>query len=60
MEESLIGQAASPALLEAITPQALSEVLSPIDDVRASASYRLAAASETLRRALAACLEAGQ
>lgn len=57
LEESLIGREPSPTLAEVAAPRHL-EVLSPIDDVRAPASYRREAALTLVRRALAECGEA--
>ena len=55
LEKALLGQPASIDLSSFIERQHLS-LLSPIDDVRASAGYRLDAAEELVRRALADCL----
>ena len=51
LEDCLRGQPASPGLSKVVTPTHLS-VLSPIDDVRATAAYRLEAAEELVRRTL--------
>lgn len=55
LELRLLGQAASPALAEAVTSADLAP-LSPIADVRASATYRAHSAMVLVRRALAALL----
>ncbi|MFL5171600.1 MAG: FAD-binding molybdopterin dehydrogenase, partial [Microvirga sp.] len=52
LEERLIGQPLSPALTSLVQPDDLAE-LSPLDDVRASAAYRLAAAEALTRDLLA-------
>lgn len=52
LEGGLIGQTLADALAQ-ITPAALAPYLSPIDDIRATAAYRIEAAAELLRRALA-------
>jgi len=54
-EARLIGQAASPGLGDAITADDLA-ALEPIDDVRATAAYRRAAALVLVRRAVAEVL----
>ena len=51
LERQLVGKAASRGLSAAVFPDHLS-VLSPIDDVRATAAYRREAAEELVRRAL--------
>ena len=51
LEADLVGQQVGPDLAGFVTPEHL-EVLSPIDDVRASAEYRLAVAPEIIARAL--------
>jgi CO/xanthine dehydrogenase FAD-binding subunit len=51
LEAALVGQKADDALGERIEPGHLSS-LAPIDDVRGSAEYRLAAAREILARAI--------
>ena len=55
LEKALLGQPSSIDLSSFVERQHLS-LLSPIDDVRASADYRLDAAEELIRRALADCL----
>lgn len=51
LEARLRGQ--TPAEAAALlTPDALAEVLAPIDDIRATAAYRVEAAAELLRRAV--------
>lgn len=55
LELRLLGQAASPELIGAITPADLV-ALSPIADVRASAAYRAGSALVLVRRALAGLL----
>ena len=52
LEARLIGQPWSPALADCVTAQDLAD-LTPIDDVRADASYRTDAAETLLRRLLA-------
>ena len=54
LESALIGKTIqdAPAL---VTEAALSAELAPIDDIRATAAYRLSAATELLRRAIAGC-----
>lgn len=51
LEDCLRGEPASPGLSRAVTTTHLS-VLSPIDDVRATAAYRLEAGEELVRRTL--------
>lgn len=51
IEAALIGLTPEQAIA-ALTPDALSPHLSPIDDIRATAAYRLQAAAELLRRAV--------
>jgi CO/xanthine dehydrogenase FAD-binding subunit len=53
LERSLVGQPANALGRAALDPAHFS-ALQPIDDVRGSAAYRLAAAREIVRRALAA------
>jgi CO/xanthine dehydrogenase FAD-binding subunit len=55
LEDHLIGQPATPATLALITASDVAG-LSPIDDSRAPAAYRLGAAAELVRRALNGCL----
>lgn len=54
LESALIGRPVqdAPTL---VTEAALSTALAPIDDIRATAAYRLSAATELLRRAIAGC-----
>jgi CO/xanthine dehydrogenase FAD-binding subunit len=52
LESRLIGQPWAPALADCVTAQDLAD-LTPIDDVRAAASYRTDAALTLLRRLLA-------
>jgi CO/xanthine dehydrogenase FAD-binding subunit len=54
-EARLKGAAASPGLADALAPEDFAD-LSPIDDVRAEASYRREAAVTLARRAVEACL----
>jgi CO/xanthine dehydrogenase FAD-binding subunit len=54
-ELALVGAAAEPAAASRIVAEHLAP-LAPIDDVRATAEYRRAAALEGVRRAVAACL----
>jgi len=51
LEEALQGQIAGPDLLQLVRPEML-EALTPIDDVRATGQYRLAASLELVQRAL--------
>ncbi|MEQ8966590.1 MAG: FAD binding domain-containing protein [Azospirillaceae bacterium] len=53
LEAALAGRPLDPSLADAVAPAHLAE-LEPIDDVRASAAYRRAAAGTLVRRALAA------
>ena len=55
LEDDLIGRPMDATLAEGVRSEHLS-ALAPIDDVRASAGYRLEAAVELLRRTLAACV----
>jgi CO/xanthine dehydrogenase FAD-binding subunit len=59
LEAELRGETLSPALIDRVTP-AIVAGLTPIDDMRASAAYRQAAARILVRRALARCLDAGR
>lgn len=52
LERKLVGRRAEPALLDLVAPADL-DVLSPIDDVRATAGYRRDAALTLVRRSLA-------
>ncbi|UUX49306.1 FAD binding domain-containing protein [Nisaea acidiphila] len=54
-EQALIGQPLNP---DAITDQLVAGALSPIDDIRADAGFRITSAAELLRRTLRA-IEAG-
>jgi len=54
LEADLVGLTLSPELAEVVRTEHLAP-LSPIDDVRASAGYRLEAAEELVRRVLAEC-----
>lgn len=54
LERDLIGHPLKPDLADYIKPEYLAP-LTPIDDVRASAAYRLEAALELLRRGLVEC-----
>ena len=56
LEAALQGMRADPGLLDAIDGSLLPE-LSPIDDIRASASYRSDAAVEIVKRAVSDCIE---
>ncbi len=51
LEQALVGQPVNSDLAALVAPRHLQS-LAPIDDVRASASYRLAASEQLLRRAL--------
>ena len=53
VESALAGRPADPGLAEAITAEAVAPALSPIDDIRADAAYRVDAAVTLLRRAAA-------
>jgi CO/xanthine dehydrogenase FAD-binding subunit len=55
LERGLLGMPAQPGIGAVLQPEHLS-VLSPIDDVRASASYRVHAAKTLVARALEACV----
>jgi CO/xanthine dehydrogenase FAD-binding subunit len=55
-ERALLGEPASSGLGAMVSPEHLAP-LSPIDDVRATATYRNDAALTLIRRALDACLE---
>jgi len=54
LENNLLGRAAKPGISEFVTAEHLS-LLSPIDDVRATASYRRDASLTLVRRGLEAC-----
>jgi CO/xanthine dehydrogenase FAD-binding subunit len=56
LERHLAGVKAERGFTNAISPEHLS-ALSPIDDVRATADYRLDAALTLVKRALEACVE---
>ncbi|MGA0598320.1 FAD binding domain-containing protein [Enterovirga sp. CN4-39] len=56
LEAELVGRLAGPGLVSLVRAEHLSG-LSPIDDVRGSASYRLDAAHELVGRALDLCLQ---
>jgi CO/xanthine dehydrogenase FAD-binding subunit len=58
LEDDLIGRPMDAALADRVQADHVSP-LAPIDDVRASAGYRLEAAVELLRRTLAACVGEG-
>jgi len=51
LEQSLVGRSLSDDFSGLVTPDTLSD-LAPIDDVRATAAYRMDAAAELVRRAL--------
>ncbi len=53
LEEELSSKAMGPGLTELVTEELVSAHLSPIDDIRADKAYRLKAATELVRRALA-------
>jgi len=57
LEAELVGRELSPALADVVRADHLA-TLSPIDDVRATAAYRLEAAEEMVRRVLAVCGQA--
>jgi CO/xanthine dehydrogenase FAD-binding subunit len=57
LETALIGAEAKPGLGNLVSPEHFAH-LSPIDDVRATSSYRLDAALTIVRRAIEACVEA--
>ena len=56
LEAEFVGRLAEPGLVSLVRAEHLSR-LSPIDDVRGSASYRLDAAHELVGRALDLCLQ---
>ena len=56
LEQALIGRVADRSIAEAVEARHV-DGLSPIDDVRASAEYRVAAAREIVGRALVAALD---
>lgn len=56
LERSLIGLTAAADIERAIRAEAMPE-LSPIDDIRGSADYRLQAAATLVRRTIATCIE---
>jgi CO/xanthine dehydrogenase FAD-binding subunit len=56
LERALIGAPACSGLGEVVSPEHLTE-LSPIDDIRATGSYRLDASLTMVRRALEACVQ---
>ncbi|WP_317056036.1 FAD binding domain-containing protein [Roseovarius rhodophyticola] len=49
---TLVGQKATPDMLDEVTVARVSAALSPIDDIRADAAYRAEAATELVKRAL--------
>lgn len=55
LERSITGLSPDAAIAR-ITPAALAASLAPIDDIRGTAEYRLAAATELARRAVQGCL----
>jgi CO/xanthine dehydrogenase FAD-binding subunit len=57
LEKNLVGLPAKTGIGSAVTSEHLS-ILSPIDDVRATAEYRRDASLTLVRRALEACVEA--
>ncbi len=57
LERDLVGAVAKPGIGASVGPSHLGS-LSPIDDVRATAEYRLDASLMLVRRALDACVEA--
>ncbi len=52
LERALLGQPAGPAIGDIVTRKDVAPLLSPIDDIRGTADYRLHAATELLRRAV--------
>jgi CO/xanthine dehydrogenase FAD-binding subunit len=56
LEESLVGAAARPGLGKLAAAEHLDGVLTPIDDVRATAEYRRDASLTLIQRALDACV----
>ena len=56
LESRLVGAPVKPGIGAVVQPEHLA-VLSPIDDVRATAAYRQDAALTLVRRALEACVE---
>lgn len=57
VEADLAGRPAAAGLSGHITDAAVADALSPIDDVRASASYRIQAATELVRRTVEEALQ---
>jgi CO/xanthine dehydrogenase FAD-binding subunit len=57
LEAELRGEMLRPALLDRITPAIVATALTPIDDIRASASYRFDAARILVGRGLARFIE---
>lgn len=57
VEADLFGRPAEPGLSAHIADAAVADALSPIDDVRASASYRTHAAAELVRRTVEEALQ---
>jgi len=55
LQKDLVGRTASGEIADAVKPEHLSS-LSPIDDIRATAKYRLDASLTLVRRALATCV----
>ncbi len=53
LEATLTGKTLGPGLLDLVTDEIVAAELSPIDDIRADRTYRLKAAAELVRRALA-------
>ena len=60
LEAALVGRRPGAGLGDAVEDAMLEAALAPIDDVRASAAYRLEAAAETLRRMLDGMREAAR
>lgn len=56
LEAELEGQTLSPEIVDLVKSRHFAS-LAPIDDVRATAAYRLAMAEEMVRRVLASCVE---
>jgi CO/xanthine dehydrogenase FAD-binding subunit len=55
LQKDLVGRIASGEIADAVRPEHLSS-LSPIDDIRATAEYRLDASLTLVRRALTTCM----
>lgn len=58
IEASIVGKPVSKSLIDEVTAERVASVISPIDDVRATAAYRRDAAVHVLRDTLARLVEA--